>query len=142
MRSDHDGESQQRENCDMRENDHAPRRPDAIAKTPGRRHHRGCHTHEGVQGMSKLTKNTTRRLDPIAVELAGTRLLLRALLGYLLVDDPAEAGHAVAALIAKIDRMSAASVIIGDPSGEARKAIRDSAVVLIADLGQARGPVQ
>lgn len=92
--------------------------------------------------MTKPTKNTTRELDPIAVELAGTRLLLRALLGYLLVDDPDEAGQAVAALIVKIDRMSAASVIIGDPSGEARKTIRDSAVALIADLGKTRGPVQ
>jgi hypothetical protein len=92
--------------------------------------------------MSKPTKNTTGHLDPLAVELAGTRLLLRALLGYLLVDDLDEADHAVSALIVKIDRMSAAAVITGDPSGEARKAIRDSAVTLIADLGQARGPVQ
>jgi hypothetical protein len=123
--SDHDGESQQRENCDMRENNHAPRRQ-------GRAKRRDEH----------MTIEPEKTLDPIAVELAGTRLLLRALISYLLVDDPDEADHAVDALVAKVDRMSKSALAGGEPLAGAEDAVRDSAVSLIADLRKTRGAVQ
>jgi hypothetical protein len=109
----------------MGKNDHTARRP-------GRTKRRDGH----------MTTEPEKTLDPIAVELAGTRLLLRALIAYLLVDDPDEADHAVAALIIKIDRMAAAAVIASDPAGEASKPIRDSALALIADLRKSRGRTQ
>lgn len=82
-------------------------------------------------------QNEGPELSAVAVEIAALRLVVGALIGHLLVDDPAEAGDALDELLRRVDRLASTAVrseTEPETAAAFKRAARASALALVDNL--------